>query len=473
MATLNQTFPFERDSTLLLFAKLYAMPSNHSSLDDLFDESLHRDLRSRIRHTFTTGFMSDVNFVVGDYNKPKTFAAHRYILAINSPVFHAMFYGNLAEVGTKISIPDGDSNSFGEFLRFLYTEECAITEDNVMSIIYLATKYIVPSLKSKCIRFLQKNITPESAFAVLSQAIHFCANGLEENCWNAIDAECHEALKSETFLGIEHSLLCELLSRETLNVKEIDLFRATLKWSENECHRQGLKGSDEDKRQVLGTALNLLRFPTMALEEFAGDVVQKTNLLPEQDIITIFLMFSGRKPVEEFLKYSCKPREHPVGKSRCSRFSPQKIVRSRTGRGWCYANNTLDALCFRVSCSVKIHGVRAFGDEDKSVYRLKVSLLQGNRELSSSAGEFRSDVDEDGLKPTGFDVWFPQPVKLDSGEMYTLSGSFSGPQSLYGQGGEKTVVANGVHFMFCSSEQSNNGTSVFHGQFPQVIFSKE
>lgn len=423
--------------------------------------------------------MSDVNFVVGESkDDQKRFTAHRYILGINSPVFHAMFFGSLVlEVNSDVSIPDTDPESFEEFLRYLYTEECAIDEKNVISIVYLSTKYIVPSLTKKCVRFLQKTITPDSAFSVLSQAVHFGADGLEENCWDVIDSQCHEALESDAFLNVDHSLLCELLSRDTLNVKEIDLFRAALKWSANRCDEQGLKGTDKEKQSILGNAVNLIRFPTMSIEEFAGDVVHRTKILPDQDVIKIFLALSAtaqESEQQQLVKFSCKPRRHPAGRHRCSRFTPQKIVRpSRTGKGWCYSNSTLDALCFRVSCAVTVHGVRVFGDEEKGVYRLKVNLLHGNKELSSNAGEFRSEVDEDGLKPSGFDVLFPEPVKVMAGDVYTISGSISGPRSLYGQGGEKTVMCDGVQFMFCSSDQSNNGTSVFHGQFPQIIFSKE
>ena len=80
------------------------MISSGVSTHDLFDEQFSaQDLRSKISHTFASGFMSDVDFVVGEGKKLKTYQAHRYILGINSAVFHAMFYGTLAEVGKKVS----------------------------------------------------------------------------------------------------------------------------------------------------------------------------------------------------------------------------------------------------------------------------------------------------------------------------------------------------------------------------------
>ena len=80
-----------------------AMFSSGVSTDQLFDaEFCAQDLRSKISHTFTTGFMSDIEFTVGEGDKVKSYQSHRFILGINSAVFHAMFYGTLAEVGTKV-----------------------------------------------------------------------------------------------------------------------------------------------------------------------------------------------------------------------------------------------------------------------------------------------------------------------------------------------------------------------------------
>ena len=81
------------------------MFSSGISTDSLFDEQFcAQDLRSKISHTFTTGFMSDIEFIVGQEDKQKSYTAHRFILGINSAVFHAMFYGTLAEVGQKVCI---------------------------------------------------------------------------------------------------------------------------------------------------------------------------------------------------------------------------------------------------------------------------------------------------------------------------------------------------------------------------------
>lgn len=64
--------------------------------------------------------------------------------------------------------------------------------------------------------------------------------------------------------------LVAVLERDTLGVREVHLFGAAVRWAEAEAHRQQLQPTPENKRRVLGKALNLIRFPLMTIEEFAA-----------------------------------------------------------------------------------------------------------------------------------------------------------------------------------------------------------
>lgn len=59
---------------------------------------------------------TDVTFIVGEEN-PKIIAAHKYPLALRSPVFNTMFNSQLAETGDSIRIPDLDPVGFKNMLR--------------------------------------------------------------------------------------------------------------------------------------------------------------------------------------------------------------------------------------------------------------------------------------------------------------------------------------------------------------------
>ena len=86
----------------------------------------------RNKYMFNNPLISDVWFVVptncgstaglSDVKIAKL-PAHKYILAISSPVFFAMFYGDMAETKQTIEVPDCDVESFLELLRWLYCDE--------------------------------------------------------------------------------------------------------------------------------------------------------------------------------------------------------------------------------------------------------------------------------------------------------------------------------------------------------------
>lgn len=100
------------------------------------------------------------------------------------------------------------------------------------------------------------------------------------------------ALTSEGFVDIDVSTLESVLARETLNCKEINLFEAALAWAQAECSRKEIESSPNNKRAMLGSAIYLIRFPTMSLEEFANSAAQLGILTP-QETIDIFLHFTA------------------------------------------------------------------------------------------------------------------------------------------------------------------------------------
>ena len=68
--------------------------------------------------------------------------AHKFVLAIGSPVFFAMFYGQMAETKASIELPDCEYESLLELFRFLYSDEVNLSGSNVMQVLYLANKII-------------------------------------------------------------------------------------------------------------------------------------------------------------------------------------------------------------------------------------------------------------------------------------------------------------------------------------------
>ena len=67
-------------------------------------------------------------------------SAHKLVLSISSPVFEAMFYGELAETGDTIELPDCEYDSLLELFRYRYSDEVILSGSNVMGVLYLANE---------------------------------------------------------------------------------------------------------------------------------------------------------------------------------------------------------------------------------------------------------------------------------------------------------------------------------------------
>ena len=203
-----------------------------------------------------------------------------------------MFYGDLAEKNSVVHLSDTDEKSFEEFMRFLYTDECDLTADNAVLVMYLAKKYMVPSLTLKCVNILKRSINAGNATTILEHAMHFDEKNLENSCWEFIKSNTKKVVVSKHFNDISQMTLAGVLKLDCVDVSEVELFRAVLNWSDLQCSKQGMEPTRENKRSVIGNAIYHLRFLAMSQYEFAVNVVT-SELLTAEEIIPIYNKFSG------------------------------------------------------------------------------------------------------------------------------------------------------------------------------------
>jgi len=417
---------------------------------------------------FNNELLSDVMFVVhdsegGSENMIKI-PAHKLLLAISSPVFYAMFYGELAEKKDSIDISDCDHKSLLELFRFVYSDEVNLNEDNVMQVLYLAKKYKLPSLADKCSEFLRDNLYASNVFHVLPDAQKYEEKDLETYCWQVIDMETDEAVKSDGFVTIDKSVLEELVERDSLNVREVELFKAVDCWATEECEKQGLAAEGSIKRKILGERIvKAIRFPVMKQQEF-------TDVVLDCDILTKTELF-------DLMKYFSSVLKFPIGFPEATRSgSLQRIKMSRFGsaitraKGWLYHKGSRNSIVVTVDKTIKLHAVYLFGSEnnDYSV-TLKVSDSSGVA-LATKTGMLMSElVQSERGDYQGFEIPFEPPITLQAGIEYSLEASIRGPPSWCGQFGLPLVEHAGVTFSF--AKKTGAYTSVSTGQFSEFVFT--
>lgn len=431
---------------------------NNNNIQNSNWQSFHPTLRERNALMFNNELMADVHFIVGPPGASKRVPAHKYVLAVSSSVFYAMFYGDLAEARSEIHIPDVEPAAFEILLKYMYSDEIDLEADTVLATLYAAKKYIVPALAKACVNFLETSLEAKNACVLLSQSRLFEEPDLTQRCWEVIDAQAELALKSEGFCEIDQQTLEIILTRETLNTKEVVVFEALLNWADAECRRQGLQVTSRNKRNVLGKALYLVRIPTMTLEEFANGAAQ-SDILTLEETHNIFLWYTAaKKPKLEFPLLQRKG----LAPQKCHRFQ-SSAYRSNQ---WRYRGRC-DSIQFAVDKRIFIAGLGLYGSSSgKTEYSVKIELKRQGVILAQNVTKFVSD----GSSNT-FSVWFEHPVQVEQDSFYTVSTILDGNElSYFGQEGMTEVQCGKVTFQFQCSSDSTNGTGVQGGQIPELIF---
>ena len=427
----------------------------------------------RTKFIFNNELLSDVKFVIPaslieseSRKNQKSIPAHKFVLAISSPVFYAMFYGEMAETSGSVQLPDCDYESLLELFRYVYSDDVKLSGSNVMQVLYLAKKYMVPSLADKCTESLRKHLEASNVFSILPQAQKYEDKDLESRYWGVIESHTKQALMSDEFLRglltLERSIVETVVKRGILKVKEVDLFKAVDRWATKELERQGQTPSRKLKRKILGEEIvKGIRFSLITMKEFAS-VVLDCDILTEIEICDMIKYYNGVD-----LKYPLAFVHSPRTLHRCYRFdgflegifSGDQVVN--------------DPIKLTVNEPVRLHGVQHFGSETGAEYTVSLEVKDAitGFSVAQQSGSYFS-VEDDTHAFYGFDVKFDNPVCLETDRTYEILSHIEGPACWYGVYEKESVESQEVLFSFSNSAASSDEPFVSSGLFAAFLFSR-
>ena len=230
----------------------------------------------------------------------------------------------------------------------MYSNEVNLSGSNVMGVLYLTEKYMMPSLAEKFKEYLQKNMDPSNVFSILPVAQKYEEKDLVEGCWKVIDEKTEEAVKSEVFATIERTLLEAVVLRHTLSIEEIDLFEAVDFWDTKKCERQNLKANGGAKRRIIGDEIvKAVRSPTMTQKDLESTVLA-SDILTKEEIVSL---------IRHLNSVSSSPAGFPETK-RAYRYTSEIQLCCRfknMSTGWYYSSGSRHVLKFSEDKSTALH----------------------------------------------------------------------------------------------------------------------
>ena len=268
-----------------------------------------------------------------------------------------------------------------------------------MQLLYVAKKYLVKSLERRCIEYLRGELNAENAIMLLNQPTLIDDKDLINECWECIDGQSEEFMKTEEFKDIDHETLHTILSRDSLQAKEVSIFNAVLGWAKQACTRNNLLITGKNQRKIIGDALYKIRFTTMTQKEFA-DTAAQSGVLSLEESHNLFLHFSGNKQELPFISI---PRFN-----RCKLYND--IVKYNGGlqRG---------SVDFTVDRDITVIGFTLYGLHNEA-RNCPVGIVLCDLDKYTSVGEHKTNIVVDG-SPIVCSVYFTTPIKIKAGTRYS------------------------------------------------------
>uniref|UniRef100_A0A8C3B7U0 RCC1 and BTB domain containing protein 1 n=1 Tax=Cairina moschata TaxID=8855 RepID=A0A8C3B7U0_CAIMO len=163
-----------------------------------------------LRREFDSPETSDLKFRVDG----KYIHVHKAVLKIRCEHFRTMFqsYWN-EDMKEVIEIDQFSYPVYRAFLEYLYTDCVDLLPEDAIGLLDLATSYCENRLKKLCQHIIKRGITVENAFSLLSAAVRYDAEDLEEFCFKFCVNHLTDVTQTTAFWQMDGPLLKEFIAK--------------------------------------------------------------------------------------------------------------------------------------------------------------------------------------------------------------------------------------------------------------------
>lgn len=245
--------------------------------------------------------LSDFKFIVGP-NKIEV-PANKFIFSVTSFEFYNLFF-MATPTDTNIYLEEIKYQSFKEFIRYVYSNDIKIVNENYFDIFTLSVRYDMEPLTKLCLEKLPKLLEDtENVFPFMDNFDVWINDKNSDIFLNIIGRRPLDYINQLNVEQLKLEHLEKIMRTELTETSEIDYFTFAFIWAEKQCVLQKLESTPENNKLVLENVLFLIRFPIMTLKEFGECCTYQNGLFNEQKMFEIFAFIkskvSGHSPFGE------------------------------------------------------------------------------------------------------------------------------------------------------------------------------
>ncbi|XP_023655081.1 RCC1 and BTB domain-containing protein 1 isoform X1 [Paramormyrops kingsleyae] len=163
-----------------------------------------------LKKEFDSPETSDLKFSVDG----KHIYVHKAVLKMRCQHFRSMFQSHWDEdLKEVIEVDQFSYPVYRAFLQFLYTDSVDLPPEDAIGLLDLATSYCENRLKRLCQHIIKRGITVENAFSLLSAAVRYDAEDLEEFCFRFCVNHLTAVTQTTAFWQMDGNLLKDFICR--------------------------------------------------------------------------------------------------------------------------------------------------------------------------------------------------------------------------------------------------------------------
>ncbi|NP_001017352.2 RCC1 and BTB domain-containing protein 1 [Xenopus tropicalis] len=161
-----------------------------------------------LKKEFDSEETSDLKFRVDG----KDIYVHKAVLKIRCEHFRTMFQSHWNENSKDmIEIDQFSYAVYRAFLEYLYTDNVDLPPEDAIGLLDLATSYCENRLKKLCQHIIKRGITVDNAFLLLSAAVRYEAEDLEDFCFRFCVNHLTDVTQTDAFWQMDGMLLKDFI----------------------------------------------------------------------------------------------------------------------------------------------------------------------------------------------------------------------------------------------------------------------